>query len=301
MTRRGYSAALTIVALIVSGVVSSARASTTVPSGQVFACGTGTTATTVGVSAHGNIVRFESPAGIEHLFGGASTRSGYKLCYSSGGPFTAAFDFGGTEGGWGAAAPVSQPNGPNTFPLEISRTTADGSVTLTRRITGNSFVGPAPTGGTFDTGNFNGVGCDSLEECGNCTNRTIHVLTRLTNHTGAPLTVRIVELADFQISATATNDRFIRTTDSVAAFEDLSDAGADTASRGMLVQTLIVPALTGVQPSGGFGTPGVSDCAIATVATPTAPGNFEGALSQELVIGPGSTISNSIRLHYRRY
>ena len=149
--------------------------STTVPAATDFACGSGFTYFRVAVSTHGNIREIESPEGVTNLFhpvsGGSVT--GYQICWDVGAGFFTAFDVGdGGEAGWGAAIGTSQPNGPGTFPLEITRTTADGSITMTRRITGNSFVMPAAGNpGGFDL-NGDGHLCSTLAECGNCTNRT---------------------------------------------------------------------------------------------------------------------------------
>jgi len=279
------------------------RAGTAVPSSQVFSCGASPfTQTRIGVTGHGNVAQFNSPAlsGSEHI-ASVSTRSGYQVCYATGvgGPFLTAFDFTGAESGWAGGVTIAQPNGPSTFPLEITRTTADGRIRVTRRFTGNSFVAAVPAGNSLD-GNGDGQACSNLDECGNCTNRSLHVLTRVTNLTAGNLfNVNVVELVNFDIDGTAGNDRFIRTQDGVFAYEDLSDGGSGDRA-GMLLQSLVMPAVTQVFGAAGYTAP--SNCVAASVATPTAPGDFESLLKQSFgTLAPGANTGNNIRSHYRRF
>jgi hypothetical protein len=83
--------------------------------------GSGTTFVKVCFSNHGNLVQFESPAGFEHIRVG-SFGEGYVVCS---GTTAHGFDAGSTEAGFGAPT-ISQPNGANTFPLTITRTTTNG-------------------------------------------------------------------------------------------------------------------------------------------------------------------------------
>jgi hypothetical protein len=88
-----------------------------------LASGAGATGFTVCLSDHGNIVQWTTPAGVDH-----STRNdGYVLCsLGAAGPVTHGWDAGiSTEEGFGAPV-ISQPNGPNTLPLTITRVTDDG-------------------------------------------------------------------------------------------------------------------------------------------------------------------------------
>jgi hypothetical protein len=282
-------------------------ASTTIPPAQIFSCGATSTFTKVGITDHGNVLQLESPAGNEHILVGTA-RSGYQVCYDTGGGFAAAWDFGSNEGGWPAGAIVFQPNGPSTFPLEIRRTSADGKVSLKRRFTGNSFVA---TGPLFDL-NGDGVSCSTLSECGNCGNRTIHVLTTITNNTGLTMSVRFVELVDVDISGTSTNDRFAKTADAAIGWEDLADTGADTESRGVLLQTLILPAAPEVFLFGGYSVNGLAtgapppNClpgstATGPAVTPTGPTDGELYLRQDMSLGPGSNSGSNVRIHYRRF
>lgn len=274
------------------------------PAAQVFSCGTGLTFFRASVSTHGNLAQLESPAGSEYYLKG-TVRSGYRVCYSiGGGPFVSAHDFASIESGFGSAATV-QPNGPNTFPLEITRTTNDGVLTITRRITGNSFV--VPGSGSLDL-NGNGVLCDTLAECGNCTNRTIHILTRVKNNTGAVATIRVIEMADGDLSdgAGIVAERGLSTSNSVAQYRDASaDGGAGGQLAGVLLQSLITPPLTAIQSFGGFGNPpGVPlpvDCATPSLVTPTGLMDAEMGLRMDITVGPGSTDGSSVRVHHRRF
>jgi hypothetical protein len=125
--------------------------------------GSGATFIQICFSNHGNLVRLESPQDFRHL----NAIEGYALC--SGDPFqpARAFDSGPFEAGFNAST-ISQPNGPNTFPLTITRPTTDGAfrlqqtfardsaekdVTMTMVLTNLS---PAPIGSVFLTRYFDG-------------------------------------------------------------------------------------------------------------------------------------------------
>jgi hypothetical protein len=232
-----------------------------------------------------------------------NNRTGYGVCYR-GFSSPLAYDHGGSEAGWAAGVTTSQPNGPNTFPLEISRNTADGLLRVTRRITGNSFVGPVTKGNaTYDNINANAQGCDVLGECGNCTNRTIHVLTRITSLSSFTEFVKLIEFADIDINGDAADDEWARTGDSVMAWEDPNSPNdsAGASERGMLVQTLLTPASTGVFAS-IFGVPGDCEGALGGQSTPIS--NFDGEaylLMDFGALGVGSNTGGAFRVHYRRF
>ena len=293
------SARLGIVAFAAMlGWSATGRSDTTVPAAQIFSCGSDFTAFEFRVSSHGNVNALIGPApALPNHINGSLT--GYQVCYATGagGPFFTSFDEGAVESGWLSGVAVSQPNGPGTFPLEITRNTADGRVRITRRFTGNSFVAPVPTGNALDL-NGNGQACDTLAECGNCTNRTLHVLTRVTNLTSSNLfNVGFVEKVDFNVGGVTAN-RFGRTTDSVVAYADISEDPAHPYAA--LLQTLVLPASTGVLAADSYGFP--ADCAVSSLTTPTAIGNFEGILGQAFgTLSPGANTGNSIRVHYRRF
>lgn len=101
--------------------------STTCPASQTFTYGSGSQKFAFCVSEHGNFQHFESPANFEHLVIG----EGYAVCSSVGTGHLGShgYDAGFNESGWGAAS-ASQPNGANTLPLTITRSTTDGKFQL---------------------------------------------------------------------------------------------------------------------------------------------------------------------------
>src|SRR5262245_28298059 len=105
---------------------SPSQASTTCDNQLTF--GTGPNRITICVSDHGNLVGFESPGSREHIRV-ETIGEGYVVCSDDLPPFFSAYDAGFDESGWGAPT-KNQPRGPNTFPLTIIRTTADGSFKL---------------------------------------------------------------------------------------------------------------------------------------------------------------------------
>jgi hypothetical protein len=96
-----------------------------------IASGAGATGFTVCLSDHGNVVHWTTPAGVEH----AIKNDGYVLCsLGAAAPVVHGWDAGFIEDGFGAAV-ISQPNGANTLPLTITRTTDDGVFSLEQRFT----------------------------------------------------------------------------------------------------------------------------------------------------------------------
>jgi hypothetical protein len=93
---------------------------------QCFTSGSGATFLKVCITERGNISFFESPAGKVHL----NTREGYVLCSNRLATLGVhGFDAGSAQAGW-AAPTVSQPGGPGTLPLIITRNSFDGVVEL---------------------------------------------------------------------------------------------------------------------------------------------------------------------------
>lgn len=104
-----------------------------VASGTCFATlasGGGGAAHAVCLSEHGNIVQWTTPAGVEHSI----KSDGYVLCSAGArGPEVHGWDAGiSGEDGFGPAI-VTQPNGVNTLPLTITRTSNDGVFELQQR------------------------------------------------------------------------------------------------------------------------------------------------------------------------
>ena len=134
---------------------------------ELFACsesGTGTTYLKVCVSNTGNVTLFKSPWGMEHirvidgpgndLWADSSAMEGFMVCrwdpngWAPGvGDWVGYYDFGGFyptdpdypwrfwDYGWNAPHNISQPNGPNKFPLIVSRRSYDERFELKQEFT----------------------------------------------------------------------------------------------------------------------------------------------------------------------
>jgi hypothetical protein len=85
------------------------------------------------ISSRGNITRFESPFGLNHITG----REGYVLCADDDKNVAVGFDAGMVQDGWGPPS-NSQPNGAGTLPLIVTRTSLDGRVQLKQTFTRNT-------------------------------------------------------------------------------------------------------------------------------------------------------------------
>lgn len=93
-----------------------------------LASGAGSTLMRVCISQHGNLSKFESPAGFDQIGIGNVWRDGYSICTGNLPDFPnvpEGYDAGGNEAGFGLPT-IDQPNGANTLPLTITRTTNDG-------------------------------------------------------------------------------------------------------------------------------------------------------------------------------
>jgi hypothetical protein len=94
---------------------------------STFTSGNGNSYLKFCVTQNGNIATLESPSSFNQFYGGAE---GYGICNTT--PEINGYsDWGryGDTGNW-ADPTITQPNGPDTFPLTITRTTADGVWTL---------------------------------------------------------------------------------------------------------------------------------------------------------------------------
>jgi hypothetical protein len=214
------------------------------------------------ISEHGNVVKVESPLGVEHIRVGV-IREGYAICAATS-PFVVpavSHDAGSSEGGFGAVVSIVQPV-PNAFPLTITRTTTSGLQFI------QSFSG------------------DSVE--GDLT-----ILMTVRNLSGATkYNVRVDRYFDGDINATAGGDLYARTLDSVWGYENNSNGI-------MLRDIQLLPATphtTSVQTFGGH-VP--ASCNQASVVTPTAAGDFVGRLSY--FFGTmAANASKSVRVNYAR-
>src|SRR5690606_987643 len=99
------------------------RSEATLECFATFSSGSGASHFTVCVSDRGNVVCFQTPSGYEQAVSG----DGYVLCSAGLSDVTV---HGWDAGGYGQAGfgppLIEQPNGPNTLPLAIRRTTLDG-------------------------------------------------------------------------------------------------------------------------------------------------------------------------------
>jgi hypothetical protein len=94
-----------------------------------FTTGSGQTLLKFCVTVNGNIVQFQSPAGVEQIAQG-TFGEGYQIC--DGTTSVAYFDYAGfgDSGNWNAPITLSS----STTQVKIQRTTADGAWTLTQTI-----------------------------------------------------------------------------------------------------------------------------------------------------------------------
>jgi hypothetical protein len=156
----------------------------------------------VGISVHGNIMRFESPIGREHIRNGTFTE-GYLISNFDPSEAIHGYDIGFTEAGFGGAI-INQPNGPNRLPLTITRTTTNGRFRLTQKY-------------AFDK---------AENEC-------LITMTVRNNGPGIIRNVWLERMCDFDIEQNVTGsfvNNFSRTRDAVSA--------DNTGGSGMLLQAL---------------------------------------------------------------
>ena len=106
-----------------------AGANSTTDCAYTFSSGSGANATQYCVTANGNIAQFSRPAGVEYINNGFISE-GYGVCdYYAG---TSYWDYAGDgDNGWGTANVISS----TPTSVKISRTTTDGTFTLTQTIT----------------------------------------------------------------------------------------------------------------------------------------------------------------------
>jgi hypothetical protein len=95
---------------------------------SIYTSGFGLTFFQFCVTANGNIAEFHSPAGWEHIAVG-NPGEGYGVCDND--TKVRYYDYVGDSGNWNNAV-ITQPGGPNTFPLKVTRTSSDGVFTLTQ-------------------------------------------------------------------------------------------------------------------------------------------------------------------------
>lgn len=211
----------------------------------------------VGISQHGNICRFESPVGSEHIRIGP-IREGYALCSQNSlfSPTTVAYDAADVEAGFGPATVVQS----DPFPT-IVRTTTNG-LEVTQRFSWDS------------------------------TERDLTVTMTVRNVSGAArFNVKLDRYFDGDIDGSEANDRYARGADSVWGFENQG--------HGLLLTDILYPALPHSTAVHTFAGHIPASCGQASLATPTAVGDFVGRLSYNIgTLNAG--VSRTVRLNYRR-
>ncbi len=93
--------------------------------------GSGAKTMNICISSHGNVVKFEAPAGFEQIGQANLFRDGYAICTGSP-PANFYYDVGASEAGFGVPV-IDQPKGANTLPLTITRDTTDGIWRLSQK------------------------------------------------------------------------------------------------------------------------------------------------------------------------
>jgi hypothetical protein len=100
-----------------------------------FTSGSGATAFNFCVTQNGNVLSLESPAGAEHIRVGVFME-GYAICdHTLGLRYWDLGDY--SPNGTFSAPTITQPNGPNTLPLTITRNTWDSIYTLKQTFSRN--------------------------------------------------------------------------------------------------------------------------------------------------------------------
>jgi hypothetical protein len=202
-----------------------------------FSSGAGATYLSFCITQTGNVLQLQSPAGVTHI-----SSEGYAACSSFDpsniAPLPVAYDAAYFEANWGAPT-ITQPSGPNTFPLTIVRLST-GGLRLTQTF-------------TRDTAEHD-----------------ITISMTLANVSGG---VRYNVRLDRYIDGDANNmtaNIYARTLDSVFAFV--------AAGRGLVLSDLTrtVSHTTAVH---AFASWQRNVCNQATVATPTAAADHVGRMS----------------------
>lgn len=216
------------------------------------------------VSATGNVVRFRTGA-FEHLRVGVPME-GYVLCLPDT-SYAPAWDVGIDEDLMGPAS-ILQPNGPNTFPLTITRIARPG---------GQSFR----VSQTFER---------------NIYEHELKITMRVTNLSGADVPgLRLERFFDADIAGDWDDDVFVAARDTVVSLEPggkgvsltatTFDRSHDTGIRSFFVWD-----------SGNWRV----DCRQHDVVGPTAPGDYVGSAGYDLgSINAGA--SRTVRFVYRGF
>jgi len=204
------------------------------------------------LSDHGNVTRFESPTGIQQIAGG---EEGYILCDATTGAVY--HDTGTIEDGFGPPT-IIQPNGLNSFPFTVVRTTVDGQFTLTL---------------TFTRGRGRTT-----------SDRELRIQTDVGNNTAISHQLQVTRYVNADINGTPDHDIFGRTRDSVLAWESASEVG--NGANGLEMTSRAWTAAT--RPNASVEEyPGTrTACGATSLVTPTHGTNLVGELTHSGLVGP---------------
>lgn len=242
---------------------------------STYTSGIGATLMKICISDHGNLVQFESPQSFEHIQINSSGE-GYVVCSSLPGSISQVhgWDAGFAEAGFEAPA-IAQPNGPNTFPLTITRTTADGIFRLAQDF-------------ARDT-----------------TKKDVTITMTLTNLSASSRTgVRLARYFDGNIDNDRADDRYARNRYSVGGWENSSEGHglrltALTTDQAIAQSIFIdVETFTTWNPL-GTGLKTAQGCAVAGAGTDN-PRDFIGRLTYNLgTLNVGQ--SKTVQVLYQRF
>ena len=229
--------------------------------------------TTVSISDHGNVVRYESPTGYDHIGVGALSE-GYVLCYTN--PFNGtnidAFDTGSFESGFAFSTT-------STSPVAVDRNTTDGLIHLKQLFT------------------FDGL------------RKSLGVEMRITNNTGSNINnVILRRQADLDVDTGGAKgwanflNWFARSTrGGVWAWDDPSEAPAGAAAHAMMMQhNSANPAPVGTRLTKVTDDILDSSCNPPTKATPENSTNDDGATIQYNLGTLPAHATKNFRLSYYR-
>jgi hypothetical protein len=165
------------------------------------------------VSVNGNVISFQSPAGIEYLDLG-TLAEGYGICdFTSGNSYYDFSDYGAA--GFGTATTISS----NASSVKIARTTTDGIYTLTMTFT--KVTGTTPYA---------------------------KITMALKNNTAAARDVYLIRWADIDpydaTSSGSFQESFDSTINAAWGYESLDYSGGNYAGYGLMLENLGVPNVT---------------------------------------------------------
>jgi hypothetical protein len=228
---------------------------------STFAFGSGPTLFNFCVSSHGNLVQFTSPEGFEHIREGF-IGEGYGIC--DGNPKKRYFDYadGGVSGDWNDPV-ITQPGGPNTFPLKITRATSDGIFTLTQVFSRNT------------------------------SERVAKIAMTIRNNSASPKTITLIRFADIDAN-NANHGNFMN------EFDSGSDSAWGYNSRAYGVMISAVPVSVphaGIVWNWNSG-PDPCDPLLNITATPFLGDGSAGVIA-EFGLGPGK--SQTVSIEYQRF